>query len=520
MPPTRSAAGSSRLQRTEAVWRRRRILFNNDGMDLLEPAAGTPQGLLGLRTMPLAGSHVDTICYCTHHSFNLCTHRTAVAETAGMAGPDWAPNARRLVRRGRDCLQIMIGFCHRHGMELFWSMRMNDTHDAAMVERTSRFKREHPELLMGRPGEFTGYPGDPRWWCAVNYERESVRRTAWNLIDEVAHRYDVDGIELDLFRHPIYFRPQMFGRPAEPHQRAAMTQFLRSVRATTRHAETQRRRPLLLAVRVPDALEVCLRFGLDVERWVSERLIDLLIPGGYWHLAPWQEMVALGHAGGVPVYPCISGTRIRGRAANRLPQETPLTRGEALTIHHAGGDGVYLFNRFDTAAAEYRELGDHCRLRRLPRSYAQSPGGSVDRFLGARIRHRRGLLPLPLDAPRVVWLEVGERLHRERERVRLRVRISDLAARDAVAISLNDMPLPPFDGSAATQSDPNPWRYHGWFANGNAAGWLERALDPALVRHGWNAFSITAAGGGRGDLVLQDLELAVTPLAALEESDS
>ena len=68
MPPTRSAAGSSRLQRTEAVWRRRRILFNNDGMDLLEPAAGTPQGLLGLRTMPLAGSHVDTICYCTHHS--------------------------------------------------------------------------------------------------------------------------------------------------------------------------------------------------------------------------------------------------------------------------------------------------------------------------------------------------------------------------------------------------------------------------------------------------------------------
>ena len=53
----------------------------------------------------------------------------------------------------------------------------------------------------------------------------------------------------------------MFGRPAEPHQRAAMTQFLRSVRATTRHAETQRRRPLLLAVRVPDALEVCLRFA-------------------------------------------------------------------------------------------------------------------------------------------------------------------------------------------------------------------------------------------------------------------
>ena len=510
------------MQRTDAVWRRRRILFNNDGMDLREPAAGTADGLLGLRTTPLAGSHVDTICYCTHHSFNLCTHRTAVAETAGMAGAgshDWIPHARRLIRQGRDCLQIMIDFCHRHGMELFWSMRMNDTHDAGMVERPSQFKRDHPELLMGRRGEFSGYPGDERWWCAVNYERELVRRTALGLIDEVAHRYDVDGIELDLFRHPIYFRPQMFGRPVAPHQRAMMTQFMRSVRAAARHAETQRGRPLLLAVRVPDALEVCLRIGLDVERWVAEQLIDLLVPGGYWHLAPWQEMVALGHAGGVPVYPCISGTRIRGRAANHLPQETPLTRGEALSIRHAGGDGVYLFNRFDTGAPEYRELGDRRRLRRLPRSYAQSPGGSVDRFLGPRIRRRRGLLPLPLDEPRVVWLEVGERLSPQRERVRLRVRISELAARHALAVALNGEPLALGDRSTAPQPDAAPWRYHGWFPGGELPGWIELAVDPRLVRHGWNAVAVAAAGPA-GGLSVQDLELAVTPRAQVAESDS
>jgi hypothetical protein len=230
-------------------------------------------------------------------------------------------------------------------------------------------------------------------------------------------------------------------------------------------------------------------------------------------------MVALGHAGGVPVYPCISGTRIRGRAANHLPQETPLTRGEALSIHHAGGDGVYLFNRFDTGAPEYRELGDRRRLRRLPRSYAQSPGGSVDRFLGPRIRRRRGLLPLPLDEPRVVWLEVGERLSPQRERVRLRVRISELAARHALAVALNGEPLALGDRSTAPQPDAAPWRYHGWFPGGELPGWIELAVDPRLVRHGWNAVAVAAAGPA-GGLSVQDLELAVTPRAQVEESDS
>ena len=144
----------------------------------------------------------------------------------------------------------------------------------------------------------------------------------------------------------------------------------------------------------------------------------------------------------------------------------------------------------------------------------------MDQFLGPQIRRRRGLLPLPLDAPQVVWLEVGERLNPETERVLLRVRISDLAARRTVAVALNGAPLAIVGPSTAPQPDATPWRYAGWFPTGELPGWIELAVDPRLVRHGWNALSIAAAGSRTGGLSVQDLELVVTPRAQVDESDS
>ena len=86
-------------------------------------------------------------------------------------------------------------------------MRMNDTHDgtknayADPIFRANPLKVAHPEYLMGRKGQKL----EQGAWSAVNYALPEVRELAFRYFEEVCHRYDVDGIELDFFRHPVYF---------------------------------------------------------------------------------------------------------------------------------------------------------------------------------------------------------------------------------------------------------------------------------------------------------------------------
>ena len=40
-----------------------------------------------------------------------------------------------------------------------------------------------------------------------------VREKVFRIFRDVCMRYDVDGIEMDFFRHPLYFREMMLGEP-------------------------------------------------------------------------------------------------------------------------------------------------------------------------------------------------------------------------------------------------------------------------------------------------------------------
>ena len=243
-------------RRRDAAHRKRRILYNNDGGDIQTPGTDTPEGLLNARTVPLLGTHVDTVLYCTHHSFNRCTHNTTIGEIAEPSQPTMpVHNALQLIRGGHDCLEIMTEFCRNNGLEAFWSMRMNDVHDGALPDVRSHFKREHPELLMGSCGDFSDeHIGEPRWWAAVDYRHPLIRRRVVELIEEVGESYDVDGIELDFYRHPMYFRQNRKGLPAESEQVHMMTELMRTIRKSLDKHMDSREQPLLLAIRVPDTV--------------------------------------------------------------------------------------------------------------------------------------------------------------------------------------------------------------------------------------------------------------------------
>lgn len=355
----------------DARWRKRRIIMNNDGNDVYHVTAEDPQTVaefLARRTTALADSQVDSIFYCTG-VFNLYTHETGEAEMLFREGPP-GDFFRALLAQGTDPLRILIDFCRKHDREIFWSMRMNDTHDSGDGKIMCQWKRDHPEYLVGEKGKKLPY-GCNRW-SSVDYGLEPVREKVYRILEDVATRYDVDGLELDFFRHPVLFRPQMTGDPVTQEHCDLMTGLMRRIRSMADETGRARKKPLLIAIRVPDSVGYCRAMGIDLERWLSDGLVDVLVGGGYFHMTPWTDWAALGHAHDVPTYAALVSRRLLGEGEPDAQTVLEVWRGEALNAWDAGVDGIYTFNRFDPKDAIFRELGDPALLRTLPYTRQES----------------------------------------------------------------------------------------------------------------------------------------------------
>jgi len=362
--------------RKEAAHHKRRIIMNNDGNDargIKEGEPKTPEAFLARRTTALAGSQVDAIFYCTG-VFNLYTHKSDETELRGHSDRQQVDWAWELTKQGTDSLTLITDFGHKHGVEVFWSMRMNDTHDSGDNALLCQWKQEHPEYLMGKKGD--KFPHGGRRWSAVNYALPEVRDKVFRILQDVCSRYDVDGIELDFFRHPVYFKPQMTGDPVTQEHCDMMTDLLRRVRAMTVDVAAKRGRPMLIAVRVPDSLGFAKGIGLDIERWLHDDLADILVGTCYFHFEPWENFVVLGKKYDTPVYACLSASRI---VSAKEPESNPegttsIWHGEAAAAWKAGVNGIYTFNRFNPNDPLFRTLGSPATLMKLETEPPPIPG--------------------------------------------------------------------------------------------------------------------------------------------------
>ena len=429
-PSEKSAISLDELRtaRKQLAQRPRRIIFNNDGCDCLyfpRDQKVTVEGFLEKRTSPLAGSQVDAISYCSISSgFSNFTHKTQVgtvlAKSASEFGihPEMKNITQELIDGGTDCLQAVLNFTRRQKMECFWSMRMNDTHDAEHRPDRPYFlfpplKVAHPDWLVGEPVKRTPFGR----WSSVDYARPEIRDLAAKYIEEVCRNYDVDGVELDYFRHLCYFKSVAKGGAASDAERQMMTDLMRRVRRTTEEIGCRRGRPILILVRTPDSLEYCRDMGFDLEVWLREGLCDLLVTTCYFQLNPWQYTVALGHKYGVPVYAGLSEARIIGQ--NRFNRDQiECYRGRALNAWAAGVDGIYLFNYFNPKGAPFRELGDPAPLRNMKRLYFVTVrDGGPQRFLAKGERFQTIPIltpahpaPITAAAPLETTLTVGDKV--------------------------------------------------------------------------------------------------------------
>jgi hypothetical protein len=486
-PPPREVA------RAAAQNRPRRLVFNNDGGgDTRVPAQPLPRprDFLPIRVAPLAGTHVDTVVFDTSSgTFGRVAHRTQVAEMFLQREGRYQHNVLPdLAKLGTDSLRVVSEHCREVGQEVFWTMRMNDTHDASNPLLWPKFKEQHRDWLMGTKEK----PPKRGLWTAVDYGQPEVRDLARRTIAEVAANYDLDGIELDFWRHPVFFRKTAAEQPVGDEERALMTGLLRDIRRDLDAAGRRRGKFLLLSVKVPDSAGYCRELGLDLERWLAEGLVDLFVPGGYFQLNHWSESVGLAHRHGVKLIACLAESRVRDKEAAAQRNSLESLRARALQAWTSGADAVQMFNHFNPKSPLWRELGDPGLLRTLPKIYFASVQGAPESRSFLPPREHVVVPKLTPDAPetfsagqtRTYEIHVGDDLRGN----------ATLSARLAlrVAAATGATPQVTWNGTPITVAADGPKHWAG-------------TVDNARVTPGRVRIAVTAAGA----LKLEDLSLAI-----------
>lgn len=298
-----------------------------------------------------------------------------------------------------DIVRLTIDRAKEKGMEAFITFRMNDLHfnDISLYNPLvqSDFWLNNPELRVGK------HPG---WHAdgALNFARKEVRKYKLDLIEEQCRLFNIDGIELDYMRFPVYFPYNK-----EKECLDIMTGFISDVKKITKQIGDKRGRPIILAVRVPARMDACLNIGLDVKKWSDLKLIDFITISPFYTgdpVLPIHEFKKNLTNDKIPVYATIES----GMYFPRKPLSYGQYRAIAAHCYSEGADGVSLFNYMESinlidqsplknelvstkkGTSFFNELGNKSTLRRRNKLYSLSNNGINEEF---GYRHNT---PLPL----------------------------------------------------------------------------------------------------------------------------
>ena len=325
--------------RADTLARPLRTIYNNDSWDFTSAPDDfilTRENLYARQLDKLKGSQIDVVSLCPGGAGLTLTTRTKATEFVAGFPP---PAGKRLLApelhaMGTDCLQLTVEFCRENGFRPFACLRVNDTHDA--FARRSKLKEEHPEQLVGE--RFGGQPYAQ--WSGFDFSHREVRERVTAIVREFVSDYDIDGVELDFYRYPCFFRSVAWGGTATEEERALMTEMMRAIRKEVDAVGRRKGRYFLIGARVPDASAVAREIGLDIETWMREGLIDLCLLGGdYGHFATFADAIALAHKYGVKAFPSVDASWIGGERTRAVGYNA-----QAAAALAAGADGIYYFN--------------------------------------------------------------------------------------------------------------------------------------------------------------------------------
>jgi hypothetical protein len=284
---------------------------------------------------------IDTYIYTTGWGFGIGLHDSKVGSVLRTKEGHLSKNlVADFTKNGTDCLRINSEYVKSLGKEFFWGMRMNDTHDAGygnVFMPENKFKNDNPEVMFGKGIKHGAV-------TAVDYSEEKVRDFAVDYIMDVVDNYTIDGIFLDFFRHPIFFRSNANGLVAKNEEIDAMNAFMRRVKSELDERRMADETYYLTSVRVPDSVEYCYDIGLDIETWLEDELTDILFTTSYTHLNDWEYSARLAHKYDVSVYPSLDESRARSEWPRHRRNSVRGYYGRIMNVWDAGCDGVFMFN--------------------------------------------------------------------------------------------------------------------------------------------------------------------------------
>ncbi|WP_395736677.1 family 10 glycosylhydrolase [Prosthecobacter sp.] len=295
---------------------------------------------------------------------------------------------QRMADAGENTLKIVADACHEAGLSCYASLRMNGDYAANMWGGSfpryanSTFWWEHPEF---RVADAKGQPT-----ARFSFAFPEVRAFKLNILRE-AVKQDIDGINLDFQRHPVFFgfeKPMAdafmarYGVDAAtvgqddprwvPLRYAVMTEFVREVRQILNEAGRAKNKRLGLSVRID--WQKYPTWGCDINTWLKDGLLDYLVVGQYglggydFDIAPFVQMAKGSGCAVLFGEEAITKGHDRTAEEDRLiaagklkpPPSEHLTRAQyearAAKVYAAGADGLHLFN--ETRKEMFLGLGD------------------------------------------------------------------------------------------------------------------------------------------------------------------
>lgn len=432
-----------------------RFMFYHDGRHPLiymyEPPMQKEEYEAGVDE--LVGTPIEAIMFCLGDGRTVL-HDTEVGELWGHNVDKWShiifrrahQNAEGLIAEGHDPLQVMCDRAHEKNMLLYPTLLVQQgRRDRDTDVRCSDFRFNNTHLEIGAAGDL---PDDFPGLRGLDFKHQEVRDERFALIEETLQRYPVDGFELQLNYGVHYFHPKQVQAGLE-----IMTEWIGQVYNAVKSSGEERE----LVIRVPASIEGCLSVGLDIQEWIRQGIVDVLVPqtlGGpelLNHTADFRPFVAAAKKSDCRIHATLQSHVDSDRLAEATIE---MIRGAACNYWDQGIDGLYIaqwFGNWPYDATFYE------KLRELPHPDVMAPKDksyyvptTTGRYQTPKVEPGVSMqLPADLHVGKPVQVNLGitddlprwdsvDRVHE----VILRLRIMNTTELDRLTIRLNGKELP------------------------------------------------------------------------------
>ena len=473
--------------------RKRRTIYFNDArhyyLFVHEPPISLEQAREPVDSV--AGTGVNTFAYGVSRGDGLFYP----SEVGTMFGADRQPfegayewrtwqNMQSLIARGLDPLTVLVERAHERGMDFVASLRMGSY--AGMT----------PEQAVAQGGR--------------GFADLKVRDHQFAVLEELVTRYPVEGVELDFSSAPGGSPFWLRAEDVAQHT-STMTDF---VRESARMARAREGEPCLIGARVYPTEELNIKTGLDVQTWLSEGLVDFVVPMLYLDFIidtdmPVDWLVESAHRQDIAVYGMLQPYRRNEdrRFHTVTHASAPEMRAAAANLAAAGVDGLCTwFLPWPLGKAERErltELSDPSSLHDADKVYYLRR-----RCDGAEEYDYPAWLPLeiplsdvgkPHDIPFTI---ADDTASSQISSVRLQISVSNLVAEDRFVLSLNGTPLP------SEPSSRSPIRTIDPYAGQTLV--YDLTANPPLKGSNHLTFCLERRPEGlEGSIVIEDIDIAI-----------